>query len=46
LELEERGVIRLDGGASPHTTSALKGVSSLPSKKRIGKSPRRRPFRS
>lgn len=39
MELQEGGLRRLDGGASPHSTSALKGVSKLPAKKRSGKLP-------
>jgi len=42
LEPEEGGVIRLDGGASPHTTSALTGVSKLPPKKKAGKIPEKK----
>jgi len=42
LEPEEGGVRKLEGGASPHSTSALTGVSKLPQKRSIGKAPERK----
>ena len=42
MEPEEGGVRKLEGGASPHSTSALTGVSKLPQKRSIGKAPERK----
>lgn len=43
MERLEGGVKRLDGGAAPHTTSALTGISTIPNKKRKpGQAPERK----
>ena len=42
MALQEGGLIRLDGGASPHSKSALKGVTRTVAKKKTDKPPQKK----